>query len=145
MRSLKSQILTLWCRGRSYDEIAAALGTSVKYCQACVSQARAGGNFAANDHWRERYRTDEEFRERHKAKHRELYRTDPEYQAAVKRRSQKWRDANREKFKASNAAYMRAYRARLKAEKATAPLGGSRAVRTRDATEQVRARRSETH
>jgi hypothetical protein len=145
MRSLKSQILTLWCRGRSYDEIAAAVGTSVKYCQACVSQASAGGNFTANERWRERYRTDEGFRERHKAKHREQYLTDAECRAAVKRRSQEWRDANREQFNASNAAYMRAYRARKKAEMSDAALGGSAALRTQDATGQVRARRSETH
>lgn len=53
----------------------------------------------------------------------------------------------RPEWQARTREYKRAWRARRMAplNGATAPLGGSRAVKTQDSTELVRAARSETH
>jgi hypothetical protein len=40
MATLKSQILTLWCRGRSYDEIVGLVGCRREYVRAIISRSR---------------------------------------------------------------------------------------------------------
>jgi hypothetical protein len=115
-QTLKAQILTLWCRGRSYDEIVAELGCSRDYVRASVSRARYGGktpgDLASERRVLERYHTDPEYRRMRDAKHaeyvranrervnatqrarnRERYRTDPEYRERVLKRM---RDRERE-------------------------------------------------
>jgi hypothetical protein len=136
MRSLKSQILTLWCRGRSYDEIVEALGCSRDYVRASVSRAKHGGRTPGdieNDKRKAHYRA-------------ERILSDPDYRRRWAEYCAKWRAENREHYNAYRREYQRRRRAEAAAlDGATAPLGGSRAVKTQDATEQARARRSETH
>jgi hypothetical protein len=145
MRSLKSQILTLWCRGRSYDEIVAELGCSRDYVRASVSRAKHGGrtpgDHAHNERQRLRYQIDEAFRAANRDRYRERWSTDLAMRQRSNEKRRLWYLENREHQRATE----RARYARKKAERATAPLGGSRAVKTQDATGQVRARRSETH
>jgi uncharacterized protein YjcR len=38
--TLKAQILTLWCRGRSYDEIVEIVGCRREYVRAIISRSR---------------------------------------------------------------------------------------------------------
>jgi hypothetical protein len=104
MRS--TQILTLWCRGRSYDEIVAELGCSRDYVRASVSRARYGGktpgDLASERRVLARYHADPEYHRKRDAYHAEYVR------------------ANRERVNAAN----RARYARLKAQKIGAPLRG---------------------
>jgi hypothetical protein len=113
-QTLKAQILTLWCRGRSYDEIVEALGCKREYIRATLSRARHGGqtpgDIASN--------------KRQTARRGELYRTDPEYRAYVDAKAAAWRDANREHYLAWRREYTRAWRAKRKAQHDGAPLRG---------------------
>jgi DNA-binding transcriptional regulator PaaX len=83
-KSLKSEVIRLWCLGRSYGDIAEDVGCSREYVRAAISRARHGGKTpgdrkqdelnadpgyraARAELLRERYAADEAFRERVKA------------------------------------------------------------------------------
>jgi hypothetical protein len=68
MRSLKSQILTLWCRGYDYGQIVEALGVRREYVRVCIARAKGGNRTtadrASDRRQVERYRADPAYREK---------------------------------------------------------------------------------
>lgn len=113
MATLKAQILTLWCRGREYDEIVELMGVRREYVRACVSRARHGGCTPGDIASRHRYA----------ARKRERYHADPDYRRAQLAKSSAYRKANLERLRAYDRAR---HRRRRDAQTATAPLGTER-------------------
>jgi DNA-binding transcriptional regulator PaaX len=103
-KSLKSEIIRLWCLGRSYADIAEDVGCRREYVRAAVSRARHGGK-TPGDRKQDELNADPGYRAARNELLRERYRTDPKHRERVK-------------------ANTRAYNARQKAQNDGAPARG---------------------
>jgi hypothetical protein len=82
-KSLKSEVIRLWCLGRSYGDIAEDVGCSREYVRATVSRARHGGK-TPGDRKQDELNADPGYRAARAELLRERYRTDTEYRERVK-------------------------------------------------------------